>query len=223
MRARVLSVLLTATFLGTFVASVLGGTPKTLPDLALGSPLLLHALRAGASAALVTVAAIVVVRLWQGELPSKLSPSGAEWPSDALDAPARQVQEQLLDVERKSMAAVEALADRLHALEQPGQPARSLSAQGPFTDVEAALGKWRDSLGLAVQRDEMADAIASLPDQERLMVALADFEGLSVHDIAGTLGISAAEVARTLQRGRKRVLDTLGRLPGERFDEPPAG
>src|SRR4051794_5733123 len=103
MRARALSVLLATTFVAAFVASLLGGAPKDLPNVAMGSPLLLHAMRAGAAAALVTVAAIVVVRLWQGELPSELSPTGAKWAS-ALEAPSREVQARPVDVERQSKA-----------------------------------------------------------------------------------------------------------------------
>ena len=60
--------------------------PNTLPGAALGSPELLIAERAGAIFAILFLAALILVRAFQGELPQELSGRGVKYAkSDAVD------------------------------------------------------------------------------------------------------------------------------------------
>jgi hypothetical protein len=64
-----------------FVFSAQRADPVHLPGVALDSPFLLDMERAAVVAALVVGAAVFLVRGWVGYFPSKLSTSGAEYPS----------------------------------------------------------------------------------------------------------------------------------------------
>ncbi len=60
-------------------ASLVGGTPGSLPGVALGSLLLLHAERTAAFFAALLLALVVLVRAFQGRLPSELSGRGVKY------------------------------------------------------------------------------------------------------------------------------------------------
>lgn len=94
--------------------SLAEGTPHTLPGVALGSPVLLHAERALALIAIVIAALSVLEQAARGRLPIELSTSGVRYEAEAADdaaAAVDQLQEQLDDL----VATVDALADRLDA------------------------------------------------------------------------------------------------------------
>lgn len=203
-RARVLSVLLCLTVIAAFVLSVMSGPPTTLPGVAMDSPLLLHAMRAAVGAALVVAVAVVVLRLWQGEVPTKLSTTGAEWAAP-LTAPARDVQEQLLTVDQESRAAVEELARRVDLL--AAQLPQDLAHQTE-SNVEAATVRWEVALDEAVRKDVLADAIYSLPERERLVIALSVYEGLTDKEVAEQLGVSRAAVTQIRSRSLKKLRTT---------------
>lgn len=206
---RALSMVLALTFIGAFVLSVVSGRPATLPGVAMDSALLLHVMRAAVAAALVTAVAVVVLRLWQGELPTKLSTTGAEWAAP-LAAPARDVQEQLLRVEQESRRAVEGLARRVDLLTAQVPQGPGLQAEAT---VEAATVRWDVALDEAVRKDGLAEAIDSLSKRERLVIALSVYEGMTDNEVAEQLGLSADAVAQIRSRSLRKLRSLLGREP----------
>jgi ABC-type transport system involved in cytochrome bd biosynthesis fused ATPase/permease subunit len=86
------------------------GVPRRLPAVALGSVVLLHALRAGALVAIGIAVATVLLRASTGRLPTQLSTTGIGYDetTSALDALQQQVDDQ--------QAVLEHLAERLDAL-----------------------------------------------------------------------------------------------------------
>jgi hypothetical protein len=94
--------------------TVVEGHPRQLPGVALGSPVLLHAERALALAAVVVAMVSIGVQAARGRLPIELSTSGLRYEAEAADraaAAVTELQEQYDDL----LAVVDALADRLDA------------------------------------------------------------------------------------------------------------
>jgi len=60
----------------------------------------------------------------------------------------------------------------------------------------------------------VADAVAGLPAELRMVMVLRAVEGLSYGEIALAAGIPAGTVMSRLSRARKRLLDALGEGPG---------
>lgn len=58
---------------------------------------------------------------------------------------------------------------------------------------------------------DLEHAIASLPDPFREIVVLRDIQGLSYHEIATVSGLAIGTVMSRLARGRRRLLQALGR------------
>lgn len=58
----------------------------------------------------------------------------------------------------------------------------------------------------------LADAIARLPEKERLVINLYYYEGLTVKEIAYTLGVSASRVSQLHSKAILRLRGRLGRL-----------
>ena len=90
--------------------SLIEGTPRHLPGVALGSPVLLHAERALALLAVAIAAVSILVQAARGRLPIELSTSGLRYEAEAADdaaAAVAELQEQLDDL----VAIVDALAD----------------------------------------------------------------------------------------------------------------
>jgi hypothetical protein len=70
-----------ATLLLAAAISATTPVPADLPGIALGSPTLLHLERALLAGAVVVVVLMFLVRGWAGYYPSKVSATGAEYPS----------------------------------------------------------------------------------------------------------------------------------------------
>ena len=102
---------------GAVLVTLIEGTPRTLPGVALGSPVLLHAERALALVAVVIAVASVLAQAARGRLPIELSTSGLRYEAEAADDTAAAVTE-LQDQFDDLVAIVDALADRLDA-QQP--------------------------------------------------------------------------------------------------------
>jgi hypothetical protein len=97
------------------VVTLLEGAPDRLPAVALGSTVLLHALRAGALFAMCFVVATVIARAGAGRLPTQLSTSGIGYDVEETretTAALAELQEQVDD----QQAALNSLAERLDAL-----------------------------------------------------------------------------------------------------------
>jgi hypothetical protein len=111
---RMLGVSVAMLLLAAICVSVLEGVPRTLPGVALGSPVLLHAERALALVAVVIAAASVLVQAGRGRLPVELSTTVLRYEAEAADdaaAAVAELQAQFDDL----VAIVDALADRLDA------------------------------------------------------------------------------------------------------------
>ncbi len=68
----------------------------------------------------------------------------------------------------------------------------------------------------ALPDEEVQEALASLPDQFRMAVILADIEGFSYKEIAGILDIPLGTVMSRLHRGRKALEKRLWNVVRER-------
>ena len=102
----------------TICVSVLEGSPRTLPGIALGSPVLLHAERAPAALAVVIAGGSVLVQARRGRLPLELPTTGPRDEEQAADDAAAAVAE-LQDQFDELVAIVGALADQLDAPTTP--------------------------------------------------------------------------------------------------------
>ena len=101
--------------LAAVVATLVEGTPKPLPAVALGSTVLLHALRAGALFAIGLMLATVLARAGAGRLPTQFSTSGIGYGVEetrATTTALTALQEQVDD----QQATLDRLAERLDAL-----------------------------------------------------------------------------------------------------------
>jgi len=97
--------------------SVVEGTSRALPGVALGSPVLLRAERTLALVGVVIAALSVLTHAARGRLPVELSTSGLRYEAEAADDAAAAV-DQLQDQFDDLAAIVDALADRLDAPQQ---------------------------------------------------------------------------------------------------------
>jgi hypothetical protein len=114
---RMLGASVAVLLIAAICVSVVEGTPRTLPGVALGSPMLLRAERALALVAVVIAAASVLVQAGRGRLPVELSTTGLRYEAEAADDAAAAVAE-LQDQFDDFVAIVDALADRLDAPQQ---------------------------------------------------------------------------------------------------------
>lgn len=92
------ALLLAAVLLVAILVSVREGRPKSLPDVALGWDVLLHAERAFAILIASFFILVILVRAWKGELPYKLSRDGFEF--EAAVKGAAQASEGTLPAEK---------------------------------------------------------------------------------------------------------------------------
>ena len=97
--------------------SLIEGTPRHLPGVALDSAVLLHAERALALVAVAIAALSVLAQAVRGRLPIELSTSGLRYEAEAADDTAAAV-DQLQDQFDDLAAIVDALAARLDAPQQ---------------------------------------------------------------------------------------------------------
>lgn len=96
------------------VVTLAEGAPTRLPSAALGSTVLLHALRAGALVAIGLAATTVLVQASAGRFPTHFSTTGLGYaPSELASASTTELQHQ---IERQERAVAE-MAERLDALE----------------------------------------------------------------------------------------------------------
>jgi hypothetical protein len=199
--ARVVAVIVIVVFLLGFCLSIASGAPRTLPAVALSSPLLFHVERAVVGAALVGAVLIVLLNLLRGELPSKLSTTGLEWPAAG---PEREVLAQLLQVSREQRDAIQQLSTLA---------SRDLSPEDALRveEVGQNVKRMDRSLREAERQEAIADAIGDLPVGEKLVIGLIIYDNLSVSEVAKILGVGHAEVDALLTRAvktlRKRLAD----------------
>ena len=94
-----------------------------------------------------------------------------------------------------------------------------------FSDWQLAADDRHTSLGLrsaeiealeAMRDDEIADALDELPLENRMVVYLADVEGLRYQEIATLMNIPVGTVMSRLHRARRRLRGLLADVAGDR-------
>jgi hypothetical protein len=102
--------------------SVTAAAPDQLPGIALGSPALLHLERALLVGGIVGAALMFLVRGWAGYYPSKLSTTGAEYPSllalEQATESNRETVEALVALQSQHEEFAEQTARHIEALEE---------------------------------------------------------------------------------------------------------
>jgi RNA polymerase sigma factor for flagellar operon FliA len=72
------------------------------------------------------------------------------------------------------------------------------------------------ALDLGDLKDRIADAIAQLPEREKLVIALYYYESLTLREIGEVLGVTESRVS---QMHTKAVLRLRSRMQAESFDD----
>ncbi len=107
-----LTLALLVLLIAAVIVSLVEGTPTDLPGVALGSPVLLHAIRAIALFALGLGVLTVLARAATGALPTQLSSTGIAYENDQeLTAAVAELQDQVAQID----SGLEELARRLDA------------------------------------------------------------------------------------------------------------
>ncbi|WP_040922118.1 RNA polymerase sigma factor SigM [Saccharomonospora xinjiangensis] len=110
---------------------------------------------------------------------------------------------------------VNACLDRVRRRQaRPSVPLPDTSHQEPAVP--------RDSMAERETRLVIKDALAELPEEQRLPIVLVDVEGYSVAETAQLLGIAQGTVKSRCARGRAKLAKLLGHLrnPGNEGDVP---
>lgn len=89
---------------------------------------------------------------------------------------------------------------RKHRREAPGEAAPERADPAPRAD---------DRLAASERQAEVAAAISTLPERQRMAITLSHFEELSNSETAEILGISIEAVESLLARGRRALKDRL--------------
>lgn len=139
------------------------------------------------------------------------APSDAEM-SDDLGVSVDEFQASLTLISNSSVIALDELwtvsdasGDQVSLLDTIQDP----NAADPASEMDATEAK-----------DRLADAIARLPEREKLVVALYYYENLTLREIGEVLGVSESRVS---QLHTKAVLRLKSRLQEEAEDLDPAG
>ena len=128
--------------------------------------------------------------------------------SEALDMSVEEFQESLVKISNSSVVALDELwtvsdasGDTVSLLDTIQDPAAVDPAQ---------------EMDLTDMRDRLADAIARLPEREKLVVALYYYENLTLREIGEVLGVTESRVS---QLHTKAVLRLKSRLQGDAFTD----
>jgi RNA polymerase sigma factor for flagellar operon FliA len=134
------------------------------------------------------------------------APSDAELAAE-LGLTDDELQDSLLAISHSSIAALDELwsvsdasgdqVSLMDTLEDPGAPDPSRS------------------LDVGDMKDRIADAIARLPEREKLVIALYYYENLTLREIGEVLGVTESRIS---QLHTKAVLRLRSRMQGDTFD-----
>jgi RNA polymerase sigma factor for flagellar operon FliA len=134
------------------------------------------------------------------------APSDAELAAE-LGLTDDELQDSLLAISHSSIAALDELwsvsdasgdqVSLMDTLEDPGAP-----------DPARALD-------VGDMKDRIADAIARLPEREKLVIALYYYENLTLREIGEVLGVTESRIS---QLHTKAVLRLRSRMQGDSFD-----
>lgn len=76
-----------------------------------------------------------------------------------------------------------------------------------------------DSTSAPEHRTDVAQALIELSEEDRELVLLTAWEGLSVAEVADVLNIGAAAASKRLQRARQRLVHMLATFEGKSTDQ----
>jgi RNA polymerase sigma factor for flagellar operon FliA len=135
------------------------------------------------------------------------APNDAEM-AEALETTVEEFQESLVKISNSSVVAL----DELWTVSDASGDQVSLldTIQDP-TAVDPA-----QEMDLTDMKDRLADAIARLPEREKLVVALYYYENLTLREIGEVLGVTESRVS---QLHTKAVLRLKSRLQGDSLPE----
>jgi hypothetical protein len=107
---RISGLLITGGAIAAAVTTAVTGTPASLPDIALGAPVLFHLERLLALLAAYVAVILVVSRAWGGELPTAISTQGVIYSAEETKAAT-------IESVKELRAELERLRDRLEVSE----------------------------------------------------------------------------------------------------------
>ena len=122
-----------------------------------------------------------------------------------LDLTVEEFRNALLDIANSSVLAL----DDLWTFADPDGGGGQISVLDTIQDPGAASPE--DEAQTAELKDRLADAIESLPERERLVVALYYYESLTLREIGEVLGVTESRVS---QLHTKAILRLKSRLSG---------
>jgi hypothetical protein len=141
-RGRAVVLVAGLTVLLVLAVSAAGGTPKTLPGIALGSPALLHLERALVVGAAMAGSFIFLIRGWAGYFPSKLSTTGAEYATWSSTEKTLKIGDEAIDMlaetKLERVAMVKSVGEDIRALELKVEALASEAgrAERPTTNID---------------------------------------------------------------------------------------
>jgi RNA polymerase sigma-70 factor, ECF subfamily len=125
------------------------------------------------------------------------------------------VRDQLRDVSRALPWLLSIVRSRyLEQSRRAGRRLRLVQEEGALADPR--IGNLEEELLRGVLSDEVARAVAALPEEWRTCVLLCDVEGLSYADIAEVVGCPSGTVRSRIARARARLMESLARYAAER-------
>jgi hypothetical protein len=183
---------------GSFLWSLLYGTPDPLPGVALGLPILLHVERALAVMAGFALLFMFLGRGWEGDFPRGFSASGLNW-QDTSGLVDEALTEQLTEVAERLRSSEHDLSALRELLE--GQ----VESEAVRKQLAETLNRIQENLARGEQEASLARRISTLPEREKLVIALTRFEGLTIDEVAEVLGMSRLRTALLERRALMRL------------------
>ena len=128
--------------------------------------------------------------------------------AEALESTVEEFQESLMKISNSSVVALDELWT---VSDSSGDQVSLLDTIKDPTAVDPA-----QEMDLTDMKDRLADAIARLPEREKLVVALYYYENLTLREIGEVLGVTESRVS---QLHTKAVLRLKSRLQGDPLTE----
>jgi len=128
--------------------------------------------------------------------------------AEALDTTVDEFQESLVKISNSSVVALDELWT---VSDSSGDQVSLLDTIQDPTAVDPA-----QEMGLTDMKDRLADAIARLPEREKLVIALYYYENLTLREIGEVLGVTESRVS---QLHTKAVLRLKSRLQADPLTE----
>ena len=123
--------------------------------------------------------------------------------AEALGMDLEEFQAAITQISNSTIVAL----DETWSVSSGGEP---LSLKDTISD--SRMTNPADLLDVSELRDTLADAIARLPEREKIVVALYYYDGLTLRQIGDVLGVTESRVS---QLHTKAILRLKGRLQGD--------